>query len=74
MPRHAGTSRARRLNGVEPIPDRRSAGAEEPSPAVSSGASQPDSADPDLDGALAGMSLLLRLPLRLMKSSRAGGR
>src|SRR6516165_2343539 len=48
--------------------------AEEP-PAANSEVPQPDSANPaDLDAALTGMSVLLRVALRLMKSSGTGGR
>ena len=48
--------------------------AEEP-PAANSEVLQPDSANPaDLDAALTRMSVLLRVALRLMKSSGTGGR
>jgi hypothetical protein len=60
------TSRARRrLNVVElnPAPHE----TQKP-PATDGEAPQPDNADPDMDAALAGMSALLRLALRLMKS------
>jgi hypothetical protein len=58
----------------ESIPDRRSAGAQEPL-TVDSEVPQPDGADPgDLDAALTGMSTLLRVALRLMKSSGTGVR
>jgi hypothetical protein len=73
-----GTSRARRrliqLNVVESIPEKHES--QEPSPpAESSEVPQPDSADQaDLDAALTGMSLLLHLALRLMKSSGASRR
>jgi hypothetical protein len=52
------TSRMRRLRVVEPNP-----APHEPQtpPATDSEASLPDSADPDIDGALAGMARLLRL-------------
>jgi hypothetical protein len=61
-----GTSRARRLKVVEPIPDRHGADAQEP---ASSPAVQPDSSEAqDLDAALTGMAMLLRVALRLMKS------
>jgi hypothetical protein len=66
------TSRARRrLHVVEPSPLQHEP--QEPSPreppAEDSEVSLPDSADAaDLDAALTGMSLLLRVTLRLMKS------
>ena len=69
-----GTSRARRrLQVVEPIPDPDRHEPQEPSsslPAVESReVPQPDSADQaDLDARLAGMSVLLRVALGLMKS------
>ena len=63
------TSRLRRLHVVEPSPLQHEP--KEPPrepPAGDSEASQPDSADPDIDAISTGMSLLLRLALRLMKS------
>jgi hypothetical protein len=60
------TSRVRRLRVVEPNPAQYEP--QEPStPTENSEVSQPDSADPDIDGALAGMAVLLRVALRLMK-------
>jgi hypothetical protein len=68
-----GTSRVRRrLTVVEPNPDRHEL--QEP-PAVSSEVPQPDSADQvDLDAVSTGMSTLLRMALRLMKSYGTGRR
>jgi hypothetical protein len=64
------TSRARRLHVVESIPDRHET--QEPSsstPAGDNEAPQPDGADQaDLDAISTGMSLLLHVALRLMKS------
>ena len=63
------TSRVRRLNVVEPSP-----APHEPQkpPAADSEVPQPDSADQaDLDAALSGMSVLLRVALRLMRSYEA---
>jgi len=60
---------ARALHGPTPVPDRRSAGDESPR-AGDSEVPQPDSADArDLDAALAGMSMLLRLTLRALRSA-----
>jgi hypothetical protein len=67
------TSRARRLNVVEPTPDRhepQEPPAQEP-PVGDSEVPQPDGAvDPDLHAISTGMSLLLHLALRLMRSHR----
>ena len=74
------TSRARHLNIVEPSPHRHGTDTQEPPaqepPAEISEVPQPDSAadQADLDAALTGMSVLLRVALRLMKSSGTGGR
>ena len=78
------TSRARRqLHVVEPSPaPHEPQEPSSPTPASDSEVPQPDSgkfrvnseygdADPDLDAALTGMSLLLHLALRLMKSHDA---
>ena len=64
----AGTSRVRRrLNVVESIPERHET--QEPSTPAARSGPQPDSADQaDLDTALTGMSLLLHVALRLMRS------
>jgi hypothetical protein len=60
---------------VEPSPDRHSAGEHEPQPDRSAGdhsagehGAQSESEIADLDARLAGMSTLLRVALRLMKS------
>jgi hypothetical protein len=60
MPRNVGPSRVWEL-----IPDRRSADAQ--------GVPQPDSTDPDLDAALTGLNMLLRVALRLMQRPRDDG-
>jgi hypothetical protein len=62
------TSRLRRLHVVEPSPH--PAEPQEP-PATDSEVPSPDSSQADLDAALAGMSLLLRVALRLMRSHDA---
>ena len=66
------TSRLRRrLHVVEPspiFPPSIQQPAEEPPAVTDSEIPQPDGADPDIDGALSGMSMLLRVALRLMKS------
>jgi hypothetical protein len=68
------TSRARRLNVVEPSLKRQGTEPQEP-PAGVSEVPQPDSADAaDMDARLAGMSMLLRTALRLMKSYEISGR
>jgi hypothetical protein len=71
-----GTSRVRRLHVVEPSPDQHEPqeSPREPS-AGDNEAPLPDGTDAaDLDAALTGMSVLLRVALRLMKSSGTGGR
>ena len=72
MPRNVGTSRVRRLHVVETIPNRH-ADTHETTPARDSEIPQPDSTDPDLDAALTGLNMLLRVALRLMQRPRDDG-